>query len=119
VRDVQGRESLLIRLAYSSALEELVRRQSGGPEHVVAFLARAVRKQEFHPNFLVVQDGVTHRPEPEDPRELGLLAGEPGALAPGTLVVGYFRLPERFDPHRPLSIYWNDRSLDVTLAPED
>ncbi len=117
VQDAQGRDALLIRLAYSAAFEESVRSQSGGTGRVIAFVARAVHESEFHPNFLVIQDGVTQRPDPEDPAELGLLAGEPGALTPGTLVVGYFRMPERFDPRRPLSIYWNDRSLDVTLAP--
>jgi hypothetical protein len=118
VQDVQGREALLIRLARSAAFEELVERRSGRGGRVIAFAARALHESEFHPNFLVVQDGITHRPDPEDGRELGLLAGEPGGLAPGTLVLGYFRLPERFDPARPLTVYWNDRSLDVLLAPE-
>ncbi len=119
--DASGREQLFLRLAYSPAFEERVLADlalGGEPRRVLLFSARSAVASEFWPNFLVVQDGVTFRPEPEDPRELGFLVGEPGAMEKGVLSLGYLVVPARFDPAKPLEVFWNDRSMSATLAPQ-
>jgi len=120
LRDASQREELFVRFAYSPAFEARAIDELGvgaEPKHVLLFSARSAAASEFYPNFLVVQDGVTFRPEPEDPRELGFLVGEPGKMDKGVLGLGYLVVPGRFDPTRPLELWWNDRSIAATLAP--
>jgi hypothetical protein len=121
VRDALGAETLRVQLAHSAAFETRVLEATGRPAsewRVVVFAANALAAGEFRPNFFVVQDGATFRPDPADPGEVGMLLGEPGALEQGTVAVGYFAFPARFDPARNLEIYWNDRSIDVALRGE-
>jgi hypothetical protein len=118
VDDAAGLEQLPLRFAYSTSAESLVRGALGeSAGRVLVFSARASQASEFHPNFLVAQGGATFRPDPEQARESGLLLGRPGALPRGELLLGYLVLPERFDPARPLRIWWNDRELEATLSP--
>jgi hypothetical protein len=122
LRDASEREQLFLRVAYSPAFEARALSDlglNGGSEakRVFLFSARSAAATEFFPNFLVVQDGVTFRPEPEDPREQGFLVGEAGTMDKGVLNLGYLVVPARFDPTRPLEIWWNDRSMSTTLAP--
>jgi len=122
LRDASEREQLFLRVAYSPAFEARAAADLGlgaEPKHVFLFSARSAAASEFYPNFLVVQDGVTFRPEPEDPRELGFLVGEPGAMDKGVLSLGYLVVPGRFDPSRPIELWWNDRSMSATLAPAE
>jgi hypothetical protein len=120
VKDAHGNDQLRIRFAHSGGFEARVLEALGSDaseQRVLAFYARATAKTDFHPNFLVVQDGRTFRPDKSTPEEVGLLVGEAGRLDAGLLVMGYFLIPARFDPSRPTEIYWNDRSLVTTLRP--
>jgi len=83
----------------------------------MAFSASASETVEFAPNFFVVQEGETYRPDPARPQDLGLLLGEPGPLEAESLVLGYIVVPARFDPSREMEIWWNDRSVAAILAP--
>jgi hypothetical protein len=120
VKDAHGRDEMRIRFAHSDGFEQRILRQLGSDpsqHRVLAFYARAVMDTKFHPNFLVVQDGRTFRPEKSDPDEVGILVGDAGTLDGGLLVLGYVVIPASFHPARPLEIYWNDRSLRTTLRP--
>ena len=120
VKDARGREEMRIRFAHADSFELRILRQLGSDpsqHRVLAFYARAVTDTDFHPNFLMAQDGRTFRPEKSDAQEVGILVGEAGALDGGLLVLGYVVIPASFHPARPLEIYWNDRSLMTTLRP--
>ena len=120
VEDIQGREQLEINVAHSPAIEAEILAQLGESppaRRVLVFTAQSVVGSEFHPNFLVVQDTLTFRPEPTRLEEVGFLLGEPGPLARGTPVLGYLVIPARFDPERSLDIWWNDHSFSALLAP--
>ena len=120
VKDAHGRDEMRIRFAHSDSFEQRILREVGSDpsqHRVLAFYARAVMDTDFYPNFLVVQDGRTFRPEKSDPEEIGILVGEAGTLDGGLLVLGYVVIPASFHPGRPLEIYWNDRSLTTTLRP--
>jgi hypothetical protein len=120
IDDVQGHEQLQIALAHSDAFElrllEALRLRAE-EYHVLAFFSHALLDAAFHPNFLVVQDGATFRPEPAETAEVGMLVGEPGELESGFMVVGYLVIPARFDLRRPMDLYWNDRSITTILSP--
>lgn len=122
IEDLRGGEKLRILMAHSRAFESVLLEPLGlSPEdrRVIAFLVSAPGEQtEFHPNFFVVQGSRTFRPDPENPRELGLLVGSPGAIPAGSLALGYMIVPRAFDPAEPMEIWWNDRSVAATLAPE-
>ena len=121
VRDASGRPEVELRYAYSTAFERRVSDAlpaavaASGPR-VLVFSAKSTRETEFYPRFLVTQAGGTFRPQPDDATQQGLLLGEAGPMAPGTLVVGYVVLPPRFDPTQPLDLWWNDRRVTATLA---
>ncbi len=69
----------------------------------------------FHANFTFVQGHVAFHPEPNDPRQLGILDGALGDLTAGERVLGYAVLPEGIDLSRPTDVYWNDRRISVAL----
>lgn len=120
VKDAAGHDHLHIRFAHSDSFEARVLEAIGSDpseQRVLAFYARATDDAEFHPNFLVVQDGRTFRPDKANPEEVALLVGDAGTIQAGLLVMGYFVIPADFRPDRPLEIYWNDRSLVTTLRP--
>jgi hypothetical protein len=120
VEDLQGRQQLEIELAHSPALEAQILEVLGeSPEErrVLVFSARSAVSSEFHPNFLVVQDSLTFRPDPGRPEESGFLSGEPGPLPRGVPTLGYLVIPDRFDPAQPMDLWWNDRSLTAVLSP--
>jgi hypothetical protein len=119
IEDALGAEQLRIQVAHSESVESQVLSalRPTGEWRVLAFSATAVETVEFHPNFFVVQDSRTFRPDPADPSELGLLVGERGPLEAGSATLGYFLIPARFDVARELEVWWNDRSIEVTLAP--
>jgi hypothetical protein len=118
VEDIHGAEELRIQLAWSDGLEARVQSALGVPagEHVVvAFLARTRAPVEFHPNFFAVQGPLTFRPDSARRGELGFVIGEPGAQPEGSVALGWFLLPARFDPAQPIDLWWNDRSVTATL----
>jgi hypothetical protein len=119
IEDALGAERLRIQVAHSEAVENQVLSalRPTGEWRVLVFSATAVETVEFHPNFFVVQDSRTFRPDPADPSEVGLLVGEPGTLEAGSATLGYLLIPTRFDVARELEVWWNDRSVEVTLAP--
>jgi hypothetical protein len=120
VEDIHGRPQLFLQLAYSRAFE--ARALEAAPSEadrtrVLVFTARAGAPLEFYPNFLVTQAGATFRPDPLSPEEVRFLVGAPGPLAAGAMAVGYLRIPQRFDPARPMDLWWNDRSIEALLEP--
>ncbi len=118
VEDIERDTQLLVRLAHAESFEERVLDALGrSDKRVVLFLARSVRSSEFHPNFFLVRDGTTFRPDPQDPHEVGFVVGGAGPLEAGYLALGYLVLPERFDPGTQLEIWWDDRSVATVLRP--
>lgn len=118
VEDVHRNRELLIRIAHSASFEERLSAAVGlMDQHVFLFAARSVSQGEFYPNFFVVRDGLTFRPDPANRRELGFLVGDAGPLPAGHSVLGYLVVPTRFDPRAELEIWWNDRSVRTTLRP--
>jgi hypothetical protein len=120
VEDVRGRPQLLLRYAYSPSFEERAIAALGLDKtrsRVLLFSVRSEAEVEFFPNFGVIQDGVSARPEPSRRSELGFVLGAPGTMAQGRVSIGYLVLPARVDPGRPLDLWWNDRKLNATLAP--
>jgi hypothetical protein len=120
VKDARGEDQLRIRFAHSDSFEGRVLESIGSDpseRRVLAFYARATTETDFEPNFLVVQNGRTFRPDKSDAEEVALLVGEAGTIEAGLLVMGYVVVPADFNPSRPLEIYWNDRSLVTTLRP--
>jgi hypothetical protein len=119
LEDIHGNVRLAVEFAYSPAFEERVRRALGpdADELVLAFLARSSGAESFHPNFLVVQGATTFRPDPDRAEEQGILLGEAGEQEDGGVVLGYLVVPGRFDPRVSIDLWWNDRSVRVTLDP--
>ncbi len=120
VSDARGDARLRIQLAYSAAFESFALASLGrdpAADHVIVFAALAEADTEFQPNFFVVQNGRTFRPDPASPSELGFLLGEAGKLPSGELAVGYIVVPSSFDPRIAMELFWNDRSVEAVLAP--
>jgi hypothetical protein len=118
IEDVHRQEQLVIRLAHSATFEQRVRDALGAPDrHILLFSARAVTETEFQPNFFLVRDGATFRPDPENSREVGYIVGDAGPLEEGYIVLGYLSVPARFDPASDLEVWWNDHSLRTVLRP--
>ncbi len=111
-------ESVTLQFAYSQAFEAHARDVfENDKAHYVVFMGRASGSAEFHPNFYVVQDSLTYRPDPNLAPESGILAGEAGALHSGDAVLGYFRVPGVFDFGQEIQLWWNDQRIEVVLAP--
>lgn len=120
IGDARGDARLRIQLAYSASFESYALATLGrdpAANHVIVFASLAESDTDFQPNFFVVQSGRTYRPDPTSPSELGFLLGEAGALPAGELAVGYLIVPSTFDPHAPMELFWNDRSIETVLAP--
>jgi hypothetical protein len=112
---------LVVELAHSRAFEARVHRwqaDRGEPAdgRVVLFSAEATTPTSFHPNFTFAQGHLATHPDPEDPRQVGLIAGSLGPLSAGQKVLGYVVLPSGIDLAQPLDVYWNDRRVAATLA---
>jgi hypothetical protein len=122
ISDVRGASKLAIQLAYSASFESYALAalgKSASESRVLVFDARAELDADFQPNFLIVQDGRTFRPDPQSANELGFVLGGPGSLPAGELAAGYLVVPASFDPSRSLELFWNDRSVAAVLAPAD
>jgi hypothetical protein len=120
VEDVRGRPQLLLRYAYSPSFEDRAVAALGldrARSRVLLFSVRSEAAVDFYPNFSVVQDGVSSRPEPSLRSEVGFVLGAPGSMATGLVSIGYLVLPARVDPARPIDLWWNDRKLAATLDP--
>lgn len=109
--------TLGIDLAHSRAFEARLHAHFAGGSlgPVVVFSVSTDAPSAFHANFTFVQGHVAFHPEPNDPRQLGILAGTLGDLAAGARVLGYAVLPEGIDLSRPTDVYWNDRRISVAL----
>jgi hypothetical protein len=119
LEDVHGKHTLKIEVAYSAAfegyaLQSLAHDPNGS--HVLVWSAQALHDTDFHPNFFVVQNGKTFRPDPQSAGEIGFLLGDSGNLPSGQMAVGYLVMPASFDPRRSLEVFWNDRSVETVLA---
>ena len=108
-----GAPPVQIRLAHSRAFEARLRtdfaaRGSSAPGPILLFSVEpsAVGLGTTPPSF--AQRGVTFRPQPMDPSQLGWIAG--GGAAPGRSAprLGYVALPAGFDLTRPLVVFWGD-----------
>jgi hypothetical protein len=120
IADARGDERMRIQLAYSAAFEAYALSTLGrdpAANHVIVFASLAESDTQFQPNFFVVQNGRTFRPDPTSPSELGFLLGEAGKLPAGELAVGYLVVPASFDPQAAIELFWNDRSIETVLAP--
>jgi hypothetical protein len=120
LEDVHGRRALKIEIAYSSSFESYALQtlsREPAANRVLVWSAQAQRDTDFHPNFFVVQNGRTFRPDPQKPGDAGFLLGAPGALPGGEMAVGYLVIPASFDPRAPLEVFWNDRSVEAVLNP--
>jgi hypothetical protein len=120
IADARGDERMRIQLAYSAAFEAYALATLGrdpAANHVIVFASLAESDTQFQPNFFVVQNGRTFRPDPTSPSELGFLLGEAGKLPAGELAVGYLVVPASFDPQAAIELFWNDRSIETVLAP--
>jgi hypothetical protein len=87
---------------------------SGG---VLLFAARSVAAEEFYASFTFLQGHLSYQPDATDPRQLGVLQGQLGALAAGEVVLGYVSLPPNFDAAHELDIYWDDRHTTALFPP--
>jgi hypothetical protein len=102
--------------AFQGVLEEAFAARGGLPTGgVLLFTARSVAAEEFYASFTFLQGHLSYQPDATDPRQLGVLQGRLGALAPGEVVLGYVSLPPNFDPTRELDIYWDDRHTTVSF----
>lgn len=121
-RETAGGQGVFeVSFARSTAFEGLLRESftargglpSGG---VLLFSARSVAAEQFYASFTFLQEHLSYQPDATDPRQLGMLQGQLGALAAGEVVLGYVSLPPNFDATRELDIYWDDRHLTVTFG---
>jgi hypothetical protein len=120
IGDARGDARLRIQLAYSESFESFALAtldRDPAAHRVIVFATLAETDTDFQPNFFAVQGGRTFRPDPLNTTELGFLLGEAGKLPAGELAVGYLIVPASFDPHAPMELFWNDRSVEVVLAP--
>ena len=121
VEDVRGRERFRIELAYSPAVEAEVQSDLGlaaESSRALLFTVHTSMADSFQPNFFIVQDALTFRPDPTRTEEVGFFQGGEGAVAPGEILLGYIVIPEQFDPTRSMDLWWNDRSISAVLAPQ-
>jgi hypothetical protein len=113
-----------VSFARSDAFEGMVRdafaARGGLPTGgVLLFAARSVAPEQFYASFTFLQGHLSYQPDATDPRQLGVLQGQLGALAAGEVVLGYVSLPPNFDPTRELDIYWDDRHLTAAFPPRN
>lgn len=109
--------ALQVEIAHSQAFETQLKEHftdsTLGP--VVVFSVRAEVASDFYANFTFVQGHIAFNPDPEDPQQLGILAGALGHLATGERLIGYTVLPANVDLSQPTDVYWNDRRISVAL----
>ncbi len=110
-----GQESLRVSFAHSQAFETRVRSATRVDGRVVLWSVQPKQRESFRPNFTFVQGETAFRPQPGNPRELGVLVGRFGALDREDLVLGYAVLPATIDLARQVDLYWDDRRLAVTF----
>ena len=104
--------------AFEGMLREVFDARGGLPTGgVLLFAARSVAAEQFYASFTFLQGHLSYQPDATDPRQLGVLQGQLGALAPGEVVLGYVSLPPNFDPTGELDIYWDDRHITTSFAP--
>lgn len=117
--NVTGSARFQISFAYSAAFEAQALEALGVADRsrVLVFSLYAHEASEFHPNFFVLQREITFWPEPQDPREVGLLVGEFGAIPAGNMLLGYLVIPAHFDLGSEMALYWNDHSASALLVP--
>jgi hypothetical protein len=119
--DALGRGRLEIQFAYSRALELQILQWLGRtPEEarVAIFSIRAIEEGDFDGNLFFLQDSRGFRPDVALPEELGFFVGGLGHQEPGRILLGYVVLPASFAPERPMELFWNDRHIESTLAPQ-
>ncbi|MBW1688224.1 MAG: hypothetical protein JRS35_24570 [Deltaproteobacteria bacterium] len=109
----RGAPPVEIRLAHSRAFEarlraDLAARGSSAPGPILLFSVEPTAGSlgAMPPSF--AQRGVTFRPQPMDPSQLGWIAGADAAPARGAPRLGYVALPAGFDLARPLVVFWGD-----------
>lgn len=109
----RGAPPAQIRLAHSRAFERKVRaelavRGSTAPGPILLFSVEtsAAGLGARPPTF--AQRGVSFRPQPLDPSQLGWIAGAGAAHERGAPRLGYVVLPAGFDLARPLVVFWGD-----------
>jgi hypothetical protein len=106
--------------AFEAMLHDAFAARGGLPTGgVLLFAARSVAPEQFYASFTFLQEHLSYQPDATDPRQLGVLQGQLGALTAGEVVLGYVSLPPNFDPARELDIYWDDRHTTVVFAPLD
>lgn len=108
-----GQESLRVSFAHSQAFETRVRSATRVDGRVVLWSVQPKQRESFRPNFTFVQGETAFRPQPGNPRELGVLVGRFGELDREDLVLGYAVLPATIDLARQVDLYWDDRRLAV------
>lgn len=108
-----GQESLRVSFAHSQAFETRVRSATNVDGRVVLWSVQPKQREAFRPNFTFVQGETAFRPQPGNPRELGVLVGRFGELDREDLVLGYAVLPATIDLARQVDLYWDDRRLAV------
>jgi hypothetical protein len=118
VIESDGAPSLELRLAHSRGFESRARETFGavsGP--VLLFTAEAKAPIAFHPNFTFAQGHTAFHADADDPKQFGMLEGQPGQQEPGSTLLGYVVLPSSVDLAQPMDVYWNDHRLAATLQP--
>jgi hypothetical protein len=106
--------------AFEGMLRDAFAARGGLPTGgVLLFAARSVAAEEFWASFTFLQGHLSYQPDATDPRQLGVLQGQLGALAAGEVVLGYLSLPPNFDATQELDIYWDDRHTTATFAPRN
>jgi hypothetical protein len=115
-RTADGRGVIRLSLARSHAFEGRLteawasRGGLGGSE-VLLFTAVSKQPETFHPNLTFVQNHLTFQPDPDDPRQLGILQGHLGSLLADEVVLGYVIVPETIRLEEGVDVYWDDRRL--------
>lgn len=119
----RGTPPLLMRLAHSRAVEERLRtrlaaRGTPAPGPILLFWLEppVAGLRATLPAF--AQRGVTFRPQPTDPGQLGWIPGSDDPPGRGEPRPGYVVLPAGFDPARPLVVFWGDAVAAARLGPE-
>ncbi|MDJ0848675.1 MAG: hypothetical protein QNK04_09880 [Myxococcota bacterium] len=110
-RDAGNGTTLRLRIAYSSVVEERVRRHIATERPVLVFAIEPDGARFSGGLPSVAQGGVTFRPSLAEPDQGGRLdATGRGASR------GYIVLPAGFDPARPLALFWGDAVVAARLA---
>jgi len=109
----RGAPPVQIRLAHSRAFEARLRSDlaargssAAGPILLFSVEPAAVGLGATPPSF--AQRGVTFRPQPMDPSQLGWISGADAAPGRDAPRLGYVALPAGFDLARPLVVFWGD-----------